>query len=462
MIENQKLYPLTTAQKMHFFTLKYCPKKQILNIGTSLTIETDIDFNALREAIYKAYDRCEAMRIRLVEKEDGELYQYIAEKETRYIEHVDFSNWLYDDAEAEMRKWTEQPFERYNSPLNKVVMITMPDGYSGLYLCVDHMTMDSYSIIMFYRDIIEIYCSLKFEYPYPKERRSYIKAVENDLNCIPGTKLYDKDFEYWSNYIKESEPIYTDILGPGRLEAQRREFDKPHLRAANIQSGSVDACISKFHLEPDPTYRLMKFCEDNNLPMVCLLMMGIRTYLSKVNNKESDVSIKTTVARRATLLDKLSGGTRIYFYPCRTIVNMDDTFIDGIKIIQARQNTIFKHSNLDPISIINMYNQNYDTNGGGYECMSLTYQPLSLKAKNELTKEINYKSRWYSNGVAACPIYLTVMHNPLDNGMDFYFEYQKKGFTWEQLQHFYYYLCRILFKGIENPYNTVESIIDEV
>lgn len=40
MIENQKLYPLTTAQKMHFFTLKYCPKKQVLNIGTGLTIES--------------------------------------------------------------------------------------------------------------------------------------------------------------------------------------------------------------------------------------------------------------------------------------------------------------------------------------------------------------------------------------------------------------------------------------
>lgn len=462
MIENQQLYPLTTAQKMHFFTLKYCPKKQVLNIGTGLTIETDIDFHALRESIYRAYDRCESMRIRFTEKEDGEIYQYIADKETRYIEHVDFSDWLYDDAESEMRKWTEVPFERYDSPLNKIVMISMPDGYSGLYLCVDHMTMDSYSIIMFYRDVIEIYCSLKFEYPYPKERESYIRAIAKDFIYAPGEKMYDKDFEYWSNYVNESEPIYTDILGPGRLEYQRHEFDKPTLRAANMQSGSVDAGIAKFHLETAPTSSLMKFCEDNNLPMVCLLMMGIRTYLSKMNNKESDVSIKTTVARRATLLNKLSGGTRIYFYPCRTIVNMEDSFIDGVKIIQSRQNTIFKHANLDPISIIKMYHDYYDTNGGSYECMSLTYQPLSLKAKNDLTKEINYKSTWYSNGVAACPLYLTVMHNPLDDGMDFYFEYQKDAFTWTQLEHVYYYLCRILFKGIENPYNTVGNIIDEV
>ena len=39
----KKLYPLTYAQKLHFFTLRYCPKKQVLNIGTSLTIKEDIN-----------------------------------------------------------------------------------------------------------------------------------------------------------------------------------------------------------------------------------------------------------------------------------------------------------------------------------------------------------------------------------------------------------------------------------
>ena len=38
------LYPLTAAQKLHFFYQKYCPKKQVLNIGTSLTIQQSLDF----------------------------------------------------------------------------------------------------------------------------------------------------------------------------------------------------------------------------------------------------------------------------------------------------------------------------------------------------------------------------------------------------------------------------------
>ena len=40
-------YPLTVAQRFHFFYADRCPKKEILNIGTSLTIETELDVEGL-------------------------------------------------------------------------------------------------------------------------------------------------------------------------------------------------------------------------------------------------------------------------------------------------------------------------------------------------------------------------------------------------------------------------------
>ena len=52
MSSERKLYPLTASQKMHYFTIQYCPMKQVLNIATSLTIEADIDFGVLKQSIY--------------------------------------------------------------------------------------------------------------------------------------------------------------------------------------------------------------------------------------------------------------------------------------------------------------------------------------------------------------------------------------------------------------------------
>ena len=52
------VYPLTVAQKFHFYYMDFCPKKEVLNIGTSLTIGADLDFDVLRKAIGEAQDRC--------------------------------------------------------------------------------------------------------------------------------------------------------------------------------------------------------------------------------------------------------------------------------------------------------------------------------------------------------------------------------------------------------------------
>ena len=129
-----KVYPLTNAQKFHLFYQKFCPKKQVVNIGNSLTIGTEVDWEVLKQAIYKAYERCESMRLRFTQDKDGNYYQYVVEKEEREIEFVDFSGHSMEEAEMVMRGWTEVPFEHKDNPMNRIVMIQTPDGFKGVYL----------------------------------------------------------------------------------------------------------------------------------------------------------------------------------------------------------------------------------------------------------------------------------------------------------------------------------------
>ena len=48
---------------------------------------------------------------------------------------------------------------------------------------------------------------------------------------------------------------------------------------------------------------------------------------------------------------------------------------------------------------------------------------------------------------------------PDDNGLDFNFEHQVKAVSREKLEYLYYYLCKIMFKGVENPNLSVGDII---
>ena len=219
-----KVYPLTAAQKLHYYCLKYCPKKQVLNIGSSLTIEQDLDWAALKEAVYQAYDRCESMRLRFAEDKRGNVYQYVVDKEEREIEHFDFTGWQECHARDKLVEWTETPFEPFDSPRNRVVMIKMPDGFQGIYLLVDHLTMDAQSLIVFLKDVIEIYCNMKYEgIDYPRPMASYIKQLEKDLAYEQGSESARRDREFFEKLIASSEPIFADIYGPAKLEKERLE-----------------------------------------------------------------------------------------------------------------------------------------------------------------------------------------------------------------------------------------------
>ncbi|MGN0306392.1 MAG: condensation domain-containing protein [Lachnospiraceae bacterium] len=455
-----KTYPLTVAQKFHFYYLDFCPKKEVVNVGTSLTIEYDLDLGVLRQSIMKAYERSEAMRLRFAyDKQEKQWYQYVVEHEDWEVEFVDFSHTTMEEAEETMKEWTRVPFKREDSPMTRIVIIKTPDNYQGIYLLGDHLVLDAQSLIGFMRDIIELYCNTMFEgIEYPKPMRSYLEQLEKDLAYEAGSKAQQRDREFFYKRIEESEPIYNGIDGPGALERERET--NPNARAALFISRNVESALDIFHLEEEPTRRLMQFCQERHISLQCLLLMGIRTYLQKMNGND-DVSVNVAYARRATLAEKKSGGTRIHSFPFRTIISEDKTFMEGIHIIRDEQNEIFRHTNFDPVEYLTYRRKVYPVEPGRtYEPMSLTYQPMTLKDKG-LTQlgDIRYKTKWYPNGATTQAMYLTVMHRADDNGLDFNFEHQVEAISREKLEYFYYYLCRIMFKGIENPNLTIGDII---
>ena len=458
------VYPLTNAQKFHLYYQSFCPKKEVVNIGVSLTIGMELDLDVLKESIYKAYERCDSMRLRFAKDKEGNWYQYVVAKEEREIEYVDFTGKTMEEANAIMTGWTQKPFKQIDSPMNRIVIIKTPDGFMGTYNLVDHMTMDAQSLIYFMTDVIELYCHAKFEgVPYPKDMASYVEQLQKDLAYEAGCKAKDRDAEFFQKIIEESEPIYNGITGPQKLQLERERCGDPKLRAAVNSSREVDSALDIFHLEAEPTERLMKFCEEQHISLTVLLLMGLHTYFHKMNGND-DVSINTAIARRATLKEKKSGGTRIHSFPFRVILAKEKTFLEGIQEIRDKQNEYFRHANYNPTDYFAYRGKTYPhAPGQTYEPMSLTYQPLSMR-KNDLAKAggIQYKTKWYPNGATTQAMYLTVMHRTDDNGLDFNFEHQVASVSKKELEYMYYYLCKIMFKGIENPNLTIGDIINLV
>lgn len=223
--KGHNVYPITVAQKFHLYYAKYCPNMAVLNIGTSLTIGTELDWNVLRDSINYAYARNEAMRIRFTRDKDGECYQYIADVDEdfkeRTVDFKDFTDVTMEEAENEMQGWTQVPFEFEDSPMTKIVMIKMPDGFNGVYFLGHHMVVDAQSLIAFLKDIIEIYCNAMYEgVPFPKDMCSYIEQLKKDLAYEAGSKAQLRDREFFEKLIRQSEPSTTESTAQQSLMRQ--------------------------------------------------------------------------------------------------------------------------------------------------------------------------------------------------------------------------------------------------
>ena len=456
-------YPLTAAQRIHYYTVSACQREELLNIATGFYIQYDkVNFDVLRDCIRDGYEKFESMRLRFTRDEEGNLVQYLVPTEDREIKLMDFSNWREEDAHEEMKRWSRIPIHMDGGPMNEIVMIRLPDYYNGLYMKVHHMTMDSTAITSFYSYVLNLYCAREFEnIEPPKPPKSYLQQLKLDLAYEQNSPAMERDRKFWLEQLEQPEPIYTPFSARNRLLEIREAMHNPELRCC-YATGDIEADIKVHDLEDEPSRRLLAFSQENRIPVAVILLLGLRTVFSHFSGNEKDVSVKNAVARRGTLLESQSGGTRIHFWPLRTIIEPETTFMDALKIVQAKENALLRHANYDPIRYMGETGAHYQCpQGMGYECTTLTYQPVSAAAlKGRQLPDMNFKSMWYTNGVAMQNVYVTVMHRPTDNGFAFHFEYQKNAVSLDEIEKLYFYLCRAIFRGIEDPNRTIGEILD--
>ena len=257
----RKYYPLTPSQKIHFKPIIEFGTQQVANISICMTLQAPLDFGLLKKCIQLEYERYECLRIRFTKVDpNGEVRQYVVSHDDRDIDYENLS-WLSgDDAYHRMEEWSRIPFDGDNIPMNVIKMISLPGGYNGLYIKIDHRLMDSCGAIVMVNDIMELYCHYKFGTPYPEDMASFTDMVERDLKKSTDEKRVSKDRMYWQNVLEENgEPIYSDIQGQRILQESRRLHNDKSLRAADQEINNLSVATKNYHLDAEPTQNLLDF-----------------------------------------------------------------------------------------------------------------------------------------------------------------------------------------------------------
>ena len=342
-------------------------------------------------------------------------------------------------------------------------MLKLPEGYNGFFIHMDHRLIDSCGLVVMTNDLMQLYTHYKFGAQYPADLADFETVLQSDLKKANNEKRFAKDKKFWDDQLDElGEPLYSDIRGKEVLEESRKKHHDPKLRAADIEKKELFVAVKDYELEPQSAKALMDFCMNHQLSMTNLLLLGIRTYLSKVNDGQEDITIENFISRRSTHDEWISGGSRTIMFPCRTVISAETEFLAAAYEIQNVQNRIYMHSHFDPQYIKEEMKRRYHTpDDTTYESCYLTYQPMPVKMENPYVGNIRQHSKWFANGAATKKMYLTVSHTP-DGGMNFSYHYQTAHLEEKDMELLYYYMMRILFLGISQPDLKIGEIIERV
>ena len=259
--------------------------------------------------------------------------------------------------------------------------------------------------------------------------------------------------------VHDIDKLDSGITVRGILEVMQDGYG--FIRSANYLPGDNDVYVSpsqirRFNLKTGD------ILEGNTRIKTQQEKFSALLYLSKVNNGQEDITIQNFISRRSTHDEWTSGGSRTIMFPCRTVITPETDFLSAAYEIQNMQNRIYMHSNYDPAFIMDEMRKRYNTpEHTGYESCYLTYQPMTVKVENEMLGAIRQHAKWFANGAATKKMYLTVSHTE-DGGMNFSYHYQTAHLEEHDMELLYYYMMRILFKGIAEPDMSIGEIMELV
>ena len=460
----RKEYPLTAAQNMHYQWIREYKTQQVSGVSIVASLKASLDFGLLKKCIQLEIQRYGCMRLRFTKPDEkGEIRQYLIKHDARDIPLKDMSGMTLAEADDVMQNWAYQTLDGDNRPMCEVVMVKLPEGFNGFFVHMDHRLIDSCGLVVMVNDLMSLYTHYRFGSDYPADLADFETVLTNDLQKANNEKRFAKDKKFWDDQLDAlGEPLYSDIQGPSVLEEARKKHNDPKLRAADIERKQLFVAVKDYILEPEPTKGLIDFCMNHQLSMTNLLLLGIRTYLSKVNNRQEDITIENFISRRSTHDEWTSGGSRTIMFPCRTVITADTEFLAAAYEIQNVQNRIYMHSNYDPALIREEMRKRYGTpEDTTYESCYLTYQPMPVHVDNPFLQSIPMHSKWFANGAATKKMYLTVSHTP-EGGMNFSYHYQTACLTEKDMELLYYYMMRILFTGISQPDIKIGDLMAQV
>lgn len=418
----KKLYDLTSAQNSIWLTEQFGSNTNINNIGGYVFIHEKVDFSILKKALALYVKRNDALNFRIC-MENGKPKQYFSQSEP-FIEYTCVEN--MEEVCLLNEEIIHTPFSLIDSPLYKIVMFELPNGFGGFNATLHHIISDAWNMSLLISQVMDVYSELLKEDVSFDAFPSYLDYVASEQEYFRSSR-FQKDSEFW-NSIFDVQPELS-YISPDKK-----------------QNTDTTSGRKIFELDPSLYEQVSCFCRENGCSIYTFFMSIYSTYVAKINNTHTPI-IGTPVLNRSNFKEKHTAGMFISTVPFKIEIDSDISFKEFLKLTASRQLSIFRHQKYPYSKLLEDVKTTYGISENLYDLV-LSYQN-ARDDKNE--SDINYTSNWLFTGHTLDT--LEIHFYDMDNTgiLKLYYDYQIAKLDENQIIQLHDRIIEMTKFVLENP-----------
>lgn len=233
--------PLTAAQTDIWIAHQLSPTSARYLCSTYQDIRGPLDVDVLREAILRALDDAEALRVRF-ESGGGSASQVVTEVPAT-VRLIDLTGEESpeDAAIAWMRAAGAEPVDLATGPVAEHAVLVLAPQRHLLFFRYHHIALDGYGQALHLRRVAQIYTALAAgEEPPPSAARPLADLVDEDCRYRESAR-FERDRRFWRDFLPELPERASLDRGAPSATVSHAEASLPPETVARLQQVAAEA-----------------------------------------------------------------------------------------------------------------------------------------------------------------------------------------------------------------------------
>ena len=321
-------YQVSHAQRRLWILSQLEAASPAYNIPLRLTLEGDLDTDALSEAIARLVARHEALRTTFGSI-DGDLRQVIhAPSEVQLMRQVDLS-WqsdLHGRLAALAKAEASEAFDLERGPLLRACLVRLGHMRHVLLFTVHHIVADGWSLRRIIKDIIAFY-------------KAVVRGASADP---PPLRIQYRDYAAWQNWALESGAMQPQRdYWLTKLGAKLPVLDLP-MDATRPALQSFRGASLTVRLDASESKALRDYARSCQASVFCVLVAIIKVLLARYTGQR-DIIVGTVVAgrNRTELEDQV--GCYLNTLALRDFIDPDASFDTVVRQVRRTMLEALEH-----------------------------------------------------------------------------------------------------------------------